>query len=435
MTSAVLQATAEMPSMDETRKSQLSILQNTQCFYGLTLMIPRLAESLQAQQSLTVNATVKALERAEFRRVLNLLLHTVAPETMQSILAETVAYDFHPSRPSRPRTLGGDHGGTYVAALSIAGRQGRFLTRLEIGQLVGHLQRYVAACECWCRRRRWTGAAGEAAHKKVVADIEGMWMKAGAEDPICGQSAVRCVKIRALVDMLRKRDDPSLDPAGDVQQKQSPLMVGCSRDINSRVKQHHAMERGPVLTTYTWALVQACIERCLGLTVEVCTIPAVIAFDILHLELSEILVTTLCRSLVSQLGYNVVQAGTQKAVKLDYMWAEHLINHQPWFRDNLERTRAFFADIERALDVGLTLRDVRQGNLRSRARAAAILAADIDRMLAETRAARDAARDAVEERRVYRDELRNRLHSRIDTTLALEGLGQVLASLGLGVEE
>jgi hypothetical protein len=421
--------------MDVTRKTLLSILKDTECFFGLSLMIPELADSLGKQEGSSVSSTLKALRTVKLTRVLNILLHTIAPETMQSILAETVAYDFHPSRQSKPPTLGGDHGGTYVAALSIAGRQGRFLTRLEIGQLVDHLQRYVADCEHWCRSKRWTGAPGEAEHIKAVRAVDGSWMKGAKEDPVCGKSKTRCAKIRKLVAMLRKRDDPALDPAldpaGDTQQKQSPLMVGCSRHINSRVKHHHAMKRGPSQTTYTWALMQACIVRCLDLEVEVHTIPAVIAFDSKHLELSEILMTTLCRSLVSQLGYNVMQAGTQKAVKLDFTWGEHLIMHQPWFKENLDRTLAFVADIDRAIDVERTLRDLRPADLRSKVRAAASLLADIDKLVAETRAAHAKAQEALDERRAYRDELRDRLQRRIDTTLALEGISHVLASLSI----
>jgi len=69
------------------------------------------------------------------------------------------------------------------------------------------------------------------------------------------------------------------------------------------------MEKGHWNTTYAWALVQACIKRYLMLEVGVCTIPVIVTFEKEQLELSEVLLTTLNRSLETGFGYNIVTGG------------------------------------------------------------------------------------------------------------------------------
>ncbi|OIW31461.1 hypothetical protein CONLIGDRAFT_697672 [Coniochaeta ligniaria NRRL 30616] len=399
--------TAEMPSMDDTRKTLLYMLRGNQCFFGVSAMMPELSRAAR-QQQITATASQAVLDRAQASLEVDMLLHTLSPDTMQSILAETVAFDFHATRPRRPQTYSGNHAGAYVAALSIRGRGGRFLTRLEVAQLVHYLQRYVEACEHWCDNDGWTGAPGEAAHKEAVRAVDGPWMKKGKEDPVCGNSHTRCDRIRQLADMLRRRDDPALDPGGNVPQKQSPLMVGCSRSIVERVPHHHAMERGPSQTTYTWALVQACIERCLGLPVEVCAIPVIVAYDKEHLPLSEILLTTLCRSLVTQLGYNV---------------GEQILLNQPWFGENLRKTMDLMRDAERMLDAEDTLRALLQEDPHTLIREAEIRLIQIDKTESEAKAALAKAA-VVDENKKYRDGLRLELQRRNDMLTVLGALGQ-----------
>jgi hypothetical protein len=91
-------------------------------------------------------------------------------------------------------------------------------------------------------------------------------------------------------------------------------MVGCtSKAITDLVAQHDVMAKGPWLTTYTWALTIFCMERCLNLRVVVVAKPVVIAFRLGDIELSEILVTMLTRSLVTQCVYNVAAPGGQSS--------------------------------------------------------------------------------------------------------------------------
>jgi hypothetical protein len=65
------------------------------------------------------------------------ILNTILRPLLESVLNETISLDYYQDPPTSPSKLGLiDNAGTYVVAIYIRGREGKFLTRLEIEKLV-----------------------------------------------------------------------------------------------------------------------------------------------------------------------------------------------------------------------------------------------------------------------------------------------------------
>lgn len=215
-------------------------------------------------------------------------------------MKETVAYDFHVLRPTKPKTYNSHLApGTYAVAMRIHGRAGYFLSRMELGDLMDNLERYRCACEGWLEAgRQWLPAM--AAERQFVESIQMRYKYRQPE--LYFQRQRQLDMLQNLIGVFAKRDDAMLDPVGITWQKQSPLMIGCSDDIGERVQKHNVAKHGFGSTTYTWAITWACIEVGLGLTVDITAIPVVQVTQSAHLPISEMVVTTLARSMVTQYG-------------------------------------------------------------------------------------------------------------------------------------
>jgi hypothetical protein len=216
MAAVSLAASAEMPFVDKTRQAFDSVLTETKCFFGFSLLMPRLAADLAAQATKMDKGRERLIAACQSCEM-DLLLHSIKPDMMRSLVHETVAYDFQEDRPSPPETYPGQLADTYVAALSIEGRGGEFLTRLEIAELVKSLELYFHAYRYYAVHGKWDNTPVCTAYKTTVADIEGKHFKGGA--PILIASVRASQMAGRLVDMFKKRDRPDLDPTGDTPQK------------------------------------------------------------------------------------------------------------------------------------------------------------------------------------------------------------------------
>lgn len=70
-----------------------------------------------------------------------LMMLRINKDVLSSLVRHTLAYDFFPrpansGHPSPPKTFNPRHRGTYATSIAIKGRDGHFLTKLEIRSLV-----------------------------------------------------------------------------------------------------------------------------------------------------------------------------------------------------------------------------------------------------------------------------------------------------------
>lgn len=336
-----------MPVVDTLMVRLDTILQETGCYYGISLVMP-FAISEQATQKIASDTGRARLLEACESRDWEVLMHSTSPAMMKSLMRQTVAYDS--KRGSQLATYNDDTPGTYVAALAIAGRDGAFLSENEIESLINHFREYHEATKYYNQHKKWDGSAAGQAHKAVVARVHGAGFKGGAPD-LLGNSCATLM-VGDLIAMFKRRVRPDLDPAGTTFQRQSPLMIGCtSKTIRERVACHDVMANGPKQTTWTWAFTIFCIERCLGLGVEVVSKPIIIAFGPGNVSLSEIGITVLARSLVTQKGFNIVPGGGRGDPK-SFDWstpAQIVTAHCPWHGENLRRSLEYIDSAEKVL--------------------------------------------------------------------------------------
>jgi hypothetical protein len=350
-----------MPLVDVMTRTLDATLREAGCLFGISIFLPDLVGE-QERQNIVVPRSSTLLKQAMESRETDILLHTIHPGMVRALVRETVAYDFHSSRSDRPDTYGTNAPGTYVVALSIEGRHGAFLTRLETESLVEHLEEYAAALDKWDRATGvWADSQAGRDAKRVVATVEAKHFK--GKGPGLAEDPRSRIMIDYLVAMFKKRINAQLDPAGDTPQRQSPLMVGeTTKTFQEEMAQHDVMVEGPGGTTHTWALTIMCIENCLDLRVEVCCKPVVLAFKPGHVELSEVLVTTLGRSIVTQRGYNITAPGSRLTpASLDVELYEQIASsHCTWFGESLKLSLRYVDDLAKVQHAIKTLEDFRQ---------------------------------------------------------------------------
>jgi phage terminase Nu1 subunit (DNA packaging protein) len=113
------------------------------------------------------------------------------------------------------------------------------------------------------------------------------------------------LQLKAL-ELRRRRD---LDQTGTIRQIQTPIQVGCSRNMGRRVWDHSTKDKLS-RSSKAWALLVGCLTS-IGLSPEWVSVPVVKVWKREQLEIAEILVTMLAGSLICDGGLNGIQPGTQ----------------------------------------------------------------------------------------------------------------------------
>lgn len=188
------------------------------------------------------------------------LFHTIPRRVLESLMLGTVAFDC--SRTQNPLTgLQEDGPGVYVLGLSIAGRHGQFLNAMEMTVLVHNLELYMQGCKVLLDPLHVVTAANQAAvgFMSLVDSAYGTAMP-GAPRFICDDENQKAAK-HLLASFCARRDAMQIaGPTETVYAIQSPLYVGCGKDVGKRIAaytlSHHktALERVNKFFTLTVSL-------------------------------------------------------------------------------------------------------------------------------------------------------------------------------------
>jgi len=271
------------------------------------------------------------------------LIMALPLEATKSLVRHTVAFDYGSSNPPPGPTYKKEAKGIYAVSLSIAGRNGRFMTSAELADVIDCMREYQKGVNtCWdTKQKRWKGL-GTAAYRLHRDHIEAVdACLHGGSTPAPG-AAPRWVIVPDKAEAMFQHLDKLVagarqlnNPTGPLEQ--APVMVGCTmRAISQRVKDHHPGSGTLSGTTSTWGLM-CCSIASKGLVPEAVSIPLLATVNVDELPVAEMLVTTLAQSLVTQTGFNIVEGGGQKdstnAIEvLDDR--EYAHGHVPWLREH-----------------------------------------------------------------------------------------------------
>ncbi|TLS27372.1 hypothetical protein PpBr36_05487 [Pyricularia pennisetigena] len=291
---------------------QLSYLPITRLYKTMSLQLAK----VDLDMDLDLKSTIQMLDcEQDDPGVITQLLHSIPRDLLSSIAKGTVAYDVFNGGLNHHS---GAFAGTYIASLSIDAakeltRPGKWDPTIPSS---ARLKAFVCQVD-----------------KKNHGDLDG---------PLSISSDTQKLRVSQMRDSLQKRIDYALDPVGDDEQHQSPVMVGCSEKIDVHITAHAT--DGPLTsTTYTWALVVRILANGMNLKVVDTVLPVIIITDRDQLSLSEMLVTTLAESFVVQQGFNVIQAGGRRDKGVSQAFINQGRDHVAnliHFQDTMDKTMA-----------------------------------------------------------------------------------------------
>ncbi|KAF4944722.1 hypothetical protein FGADI_12497 [Fusarium gaditjirri] len=313
------QRSAEMPMLwDEAHRSLIDSCVRHQSLLELSLQLLRLADVLDDNQTMKENdfpvfSTVNALRNYDW--TMCELLHTMSVPVVQSIVKNTFAFDVTNDaiKPFQlpSANLDSETPGVYVVGIRMKNRDGQFLNINELELLIHEMKQYTEGYEAYARHNGWSSASMTPAERKAISLVNAVDGHMGVQkDPNSGpwfiEKDEEVPRIKALINTFEGMCDRSLDPTGRVYISQSPLYVGCSKDLNKRMR------------VYARQSVKG-INKPLGLTV--CILrkhnrsPELVTGCVLRilrsnqLPMAEQLVCTIAGSLVYQHGFNAVETG------------------------------------------------------------------------------------------------------------------------------
>ncbi|RYP11838.1 hypothetical protein DL767_011453 [Monosporascus sp. MG133] len=424
---------AEMPLQGDRRLKLFRALGDNDSYYELSIELTQLAEELAKCKNERIDKARTLIENDRWHETsMLIMLHTIPKALLRSIILNTVAYDFSNRTTAPPPCYSADGPGTYVAAMSIRGRNGEFLCVVEIEDLIQGLRKY---CKAYIRQKAHQGPPSKPEDKALdesAREVDATFgsRSSGAKDRLRFiRSDDAHQRVLWLIESFEDRCRPVAQQGLSrvAFQKQGPLMVGCSNQMDDRMPHHDP--KGPSglgLTTYTWALTLCLIKNRLGLDPVVTVRPVVRTWENNLLVTSEVLVTALAGSYVFQEGFNVIGAGSQAGDKPDNVLTDckhYIFVDRPFFGQNVDATLAELQRREKYVDdvnyiAEQTARDPEDSLARVKAE---LLLAEATKVWLEM--ARTEAEARVEQLR----ERRIALHNQLDM---LEDVREIIRILG-----
>ncbi|CAJ0552183.1 Ff.00g061620.m01.CDS01 [Fusarium sp. VM40] len=304
--------TAEMPMPGgETQLRLLRVMDNNNPIYQICQELPLLAKELRKEKDAAIS-TSRMCEDLEKDNLhgwpMVVLLLSMSQSAIKSIIGGTVAFDANKSDCWYDQPSSGIKGaGIYVIGLARKNSGGKFLNGAELRDLINGLEQYIRGAKVINSSSNVGLSAQQLEDKKWTMKVDGIYRQAG--DPTDGSVAQFIKKngeksIQELVTSFKRRVT-NLDTTNTVRQIQSPLYVGCSIDLNTRVNNYYRNLRD---TNKPLCLTVSVLEA-LNLKMDIIIKIALRTWKDEQLPLAERLVTTLARSLVHQTGFNATQAG------------------------------------------------------------------------------------------------------------------------------
>ena len=255
--------------------------------------------------------------------MMRLIFHSISRETLRAILTKTMGrrYYLDESETAGKRYPGKDPG-SYVTAMTVRDRHGRFLTRDEMRTLHEDMEDYLDAVR-FMRQNDVAGIYGStdglsAAETELLdkaMEIDETWRRTETwkkgdsyTAPRFGSGKDRTENVLAGIDMVKRwvAAFPA-GCAGDVPIYQSPMMVGNASKLQERTLAHDPGSglRG---SNKIWGLALSCLKY-RGVQVKAVVVTAVQAWSLEHVNGAEVLLTRLAGSMADSTGFNAHPPG------------------------------------------------------------------------------------------------------------------------------
>ena len=325
--SSLVQATAELPVMHDSRTAFAEAFLRGASPYALITLLPEMARGLGNVRSFSVLKTVTLLEEVERETVATdrtsmvwELFHAIPRTVLQSLMLGTVAYD-----ASSMRGYDTDGPGVYLLSISISGRNGRFLTRLEMETLIENMQDYFVGAELTLGI--YTEPQGQPPLpqnrkdelKKLTAEINVVYVKISkgskkAHPYFASVASDDATKLNRgctrFLDRLKSQAEElrKLDPGGAVKTLQLPLYVGCGQNIKTRVKKYEVKTGNHLADANAFYTLMLSLLKHQGLVPKRHVVGALRTWKDGHMKVAEQLVAALALSYPDFGGLNWTEA-------------------------------------------------------------------------------------------------------------------------------
>lgn len=308
------------------------------------------------------------------------LFHAISRPVLRSLLMGRLAMDFWRSESSALNPVNNRHHtydpqgpGTYALAVYVRGRQGKWLSTLEIQGLVRVLREYDRAWKLYDtqldrdasytdrrlttqERALMTRAMNIDNHLQSVefeltepgsaSQTSSIQTRRGAGYHIDDYERPRFApsdadSITDLCDMLRRRCR-AFDAT--VQQESAPVQIGCTNDLHKRLPAHNPRTSSLVASSKNLGLLVSAMAE-VGCDPGVVAVPILRVWEYEQLALSEIMVHVLAGSFIDERGLNKHHPGvpTRAEEKMKAKVYEdcqiHVWLESPWWTENMKYTR------------------------------------------------------------------------------------------------
>ncbi|RSL83119.1 hypothetical protein CEP52_016798 [Fusarium oligoseptatum] len=322
--------TAQMPMPGGQEQIELiKLCEESYSLYPMCLELQKLADDMEQNQELSDNEfavleTVKALRKQRGWQM-HKLLHSMPRGIIQSIVQGTVAFDYvnrNGTWLSTPGLADGPVPGVYVVGLSRTDKRGWFLNIKEMRALVKGIKRYMAGYKAISKHISSVNAGAvsvgnlaafslqERDDVQFVAlvDREANKFKLGHPTalPKWITKDEELPRFEALLRTYERMCDESLDPTEQVRMRQSPLYVGCSKDLRSRTM-HYGRDSLHGVNRYLGLTIEILAQASLSVVAH--ARPVLLIWEKHQLPIAEQLVTTIAGSLIYQHGFNSIESG------------------------------------------------------------------------------------------------------------------------------
>ncbi|KAJ3952325.1 hypothetical protein N0V92_011231 [Colletotrichum tropicale] len=317
-----LVSTPQIPLMTGNRAKMLQTLDQNKSLYSLSLHFEGIVEELEklAKKPARTIIDFKIDSAANKWRMIH-LLHAIPRDLLRSIICGTLAYD---STNARVEEYSKNGPGIYVIGICINRNTvnrtipnapaGSFLKWDEIAVLITHLEGYIEAYEIYQSKRLRSQDDRELVRIAIAIDrtYKRSLNLSGHERTLYIENDGQAENVKALIRGFKERMPASTATRDrETAQHQSPLYVGCSDHVDSR------------LTRYNLSTDLSGINKLLALTVSVINFMglspklvrkvALRTWEPDQLAAAEKLVIALARSSCHMDRFNVAEGGGKQS--------------------------------------------------------------------------------------------------------------------------
>ncbi|KAG7047474.1 hypothetical protein JMJ77_0010826 [Colletotrichum scovillei] len=356
---------SKTPLMDGVRVDMLKVLDRGDSLYELTLCFPDIAnELIAAGMTKQPDCTIAQLRLDHARGwETTEVLHIIPRDLLRSIIKGTVAMDFGPNRP-HDYDEDSSEAGIYVIAVSVDGRDGKFLNWSELGELTTALQTYADAYTIHKRGapRGITESVKTSIAKEIDLAVNGQWTAAKTRF-ICNDTQHQ--HVMAFIENLQRRRTPMFPGVAEaaIHQEQCPLYIGCSSKLNETLPKYSLSTNLGGINNLLALLISAL--RHMGLEPAITRRVVMITWKRTQLPVAERLVIALARSYVLQDGCNIAEGGANRSGYKYSLDAETSVSvHSTAMEENLTASQRDIRDRKECLQNLQEAKAIQENNVK-----------------------------------------------------------------------